>query len=87
MAWKIDLSESARKQLAKLDRQTAKRITDFLEHRVASEADPRRLGVAMHGADRFWRYRVGDYRIICEIEDERMRILVVRLGNRREVYR
>lgn len=41
----------------------------------------------MHGADRFWRYRVGDYRIICEIEDERMRILVVRLGNRREVYR
>lgn len=75
--------------MEKLDKQTAKRITGFLRERVALLDDPRSLGDALKGArlGAFWRYRVGDYRIVASIEDSALRILVVRVGNRREVYR
>lgn len=87
MAWTIDYTDSARKQLLKLDRPTARRIVDFMDTRVAAD-DPRSTGKALSGPlGGFWRYRVGDYRVICDIQDGALRVLVVEIGNRREVYR
>lgn len=67
----------------------ARRILDFLDQRIANLDDPRSVGEALKGArlGSFWKYRVGDYRIVASIEDGAVRILVVRIGNRREVYR
>lgn len=88
MAWTVDYTETARKQLRKLDKQVARRILDFLDERVAAAEEPRRVGKALTGPlGSFWRYRVGEYRIICDIQDGRLRVLVVQIGNRREVYR
>ena len=89
MAWAIELSEPAKKQLVKLDKPVAKRITSFLRERVAVLDDPRSIGEALKGSElgEFWKYRVGDYRLICEIQDGALKILIVRIGNRREVYR
>lgn len=89
MAWLIEFDDAAKKDLAKLDKQIARRITGFLRERVAPLDDPRSLGHALKGSSLgdFWRYRVGDYRIICEIQDGALRILVIQIGNRREVYR
>jgi len=77
------------KDLAKRDKQIAKRITDFLRGRVAVLDNPRTIGEALKGSKlgEFWKYRVGDWRIIASIEDGALRILVVKIGNRREVYR
>ncbi|MDA8381566.1 MAG: type II toxin-antitoxin system RelE/ParE family toxin [Betaproteobacteria bacterium] len=88
MAWRIELSGAAKKDLAALDRQIARRITAFLRERVAELDDPRAIGEALKGSrlGAFWKYRVGDYRVIASIEDQAVRILVVRVGNRREVY-
>ena len=87
--WTIEFAESAARQLRKLDPAIARRITAYLRERVASADDPRSLGAALKGDElgQFWRYRVGDYRLIAEIHDQEIRILVVRLGHRREVYR
>jgi len=89
MAWKIEVSESARRELAKLDPQHARRILKFLADRVAPLDDPRSIGEALKGSTLgdFWKYRVGEYRIISSIEDGQLHILIVRVGNRREVYR
>lgn len=89
MAWKIELAGSALKQLRKLDRPVAKRILDFLESRVAVLVDPRSIAEPLHGPElrRYWKYRVGDYRIIASIQDEAITILVVRIGHRSDVYR
>lgn len=89
MAWRIEFDDAAKKDLAKLDKQVARRITTFLRERLAVLDDPRSLGDALKGSrlGDFWKYRVGDYRIIAHIEDGQLRILVVRIGNRREVYR
>ena len=89
MAWRIELADSAAKQLRKLDRQVAARILTFLRDRVAKLDDPRSIGEALHGKEfgAFWKYRVGDYRIIADIDDGAVTITVVRIGNRREVYR
>lgn len=89
MAWLIEFDDASKKDLAKLDKQTARRITGFLRERVAVLDDPRSIGDALKGSKlgAFWKYRVGDYRIITSIEDGALRILVVRIGNRREVYR
>lgn len=87
MIWRIDLSDTARKQLSKLGKPEAKRITRFLRERLEPLDDPRLLGQALKGTVDLWRYRVGDYRIIASIEDDQVRILVVRIGHRREVYR
>ncbi|MDR1967690.1 MAG: type II toxin-antitoxin system RelE/ParE family toxin [Burkholderiaceae bacterium] len=90
MAWKwtIELSSLARKNLGQLDPQTACRILDFLHERVAPLDDPRSIGDALKGSrlGNFWKYRVGDWRVIAKIEDGILRILVVRVGNRRDVY-
>jgi mRNA interferase RelE/StbE len=89
LAWLIEFDDSARKELAKLDKPIARRITEFLRERVAPLDNPRSLGQALTGSElgAFWRYRVGDYRIICEIQDRTLKILVIRIGNRREIYR
>ena len=89
MAWQIEFSDTASKQLAKLDKPVAKRIRDFLRERVAVLNNPRSIGDALKDSEfgELWRYRVGDWRLICKIEDQRIVITVVRLGNRREVYK
>lgn len=89
MAWRIEFDPAADKELGKLDPQTARRILKFLYERVANLDDPRSIGEALKGSrlGEFWKYRVGDYRIISYIEDAAVRIIVVRIGNRREVYR
>jgi mRNA interferase RelE/StbE len=89
MAWKVELSAEADRQLSKLDAPQAKRILKFLYERVARLDDPRSVGQALHGSrlGEFWKYRVGDYRLICKLEDKRLVVLVLRLGHRREIYR
>ncbi len=88
MAWTIDYAETAKKQLRKLDPQAARRILDYLDERLAHAQNPRDAGKALTGPlGSFWRYRVGEYRIICDIQDGRLRVLVVQIGNRKEVYR
>lgn len=86
MVWRIELTATASKQLAKLDKGAAKRIIAFLRERVA--ADPRATGKLLTGPlGGLWRYRVGDYRVICEVDDGRLRVLVVKIGHRGDVYR
>ena len=88
MAWQIEFAESAVRQLSGLDKATAKRIVRFLQGRIASSDNPRATGKALRGQyGDLWRYRVGDYRVICDIQDERLMVLVVKLGHRRQVYR
>ncbi|MGL4601872.1 MAG: type II toxin-antitoxin system RelE family toxin [Plesiomonas sp.] len=87
MAWKIDYSERALKSLKKMDKQNAKRILDFLDQRVAVLDDPRTSGKPLKGdLGIFWRYRVGDYRVLCEIQDDKLVILAALIGHRKEVY-
>jgi mRNA interferase RelE/StbE len=89
LAWTIRYSDTARKQLRKLDKQAARRILDFMDSHIAGARNPRDTGKALTGPmlGSFWRYRVGDYRIICEIEDAKLCVLVIEIGHRREVYR
>ena len=89
MAWQIEFDQSAKKELAKLDRQVARRLIDFLKNRVQNLRDPRSVGQALRGSTlgEFWKYRVGDFRIIASIQDERMIVLVLRVGNRSDIYR
>ncbi len=89
MAWKVELSAEADRQLSKLDASQAKRILKFLYERVARLDDPRSVGQALHGSrlGEFWKYRVGDYRLICKLEDNRLVVLVLRRGHRRQIYR
>ena len=88
MAWQIEFDESAKKELAKLDRQVARRLIDFLKNRVLNQRDPRSVGQALRGSTlgEFWKYRVGDFRIIASIQDDRMIVLVLRVGNRSDIY-
>ncbi|MDD3293683.1 MAG: type II toxin-antitoxin system RelE/ParE family toxin [Geobacteraceae bacterium] len=89
MAYRIEIDPAAERELEKLDKQQARRILTFLVERVGGLDDPRSIGEALNGSrfGQFWKYRVGDYRIIASIEDDILLILVVRVGHRREVYR
>ena len=89
LAWIVNYTESAARQLKKLDRLMALRVLDYLDERVATMEDPRTIGKKLVGPKlgEYWRYRVGDIRIICDITEEQMCILVIELGHRREVYR
>ena len=89
MAWKIELSAQVDRDLAKLDPPQTKRNLKFLRERVAPLDNPRSLGQALQGSrlGEFWKYRVGDYRLICKLEDDRLLILVLRVGHRKEIYR
>jgi mRNA interferase RelE/StbE len=89
MVWKIEIAPAAKKELDKLDRQTVQRILAFLQKRVSLLKDPRSIGDALKGPKfgEYWRYRVGDYRIIVRIEDDVLLILVLRVGHRKQVYK
>lgn len=89
MAWRIEFDPGAVKDLTQQDRPIQKRLTGFLRERVANLANPRELGEALHGPElgQFWKYRVGDWRIVCELRDETITVLVLRIGHRRDVYR
>lgn len=89
MTWIVELDPSAEKELDKLDPQQARRILRFLFERVAHLDDPRSVGEALKGPrfNTLWKYRVGDYRIITSLDDNIARILVVKIGDRKEVYR
>jgi mRNA interferase RelE/StbE len=88
LAWTIEYAETAKKQLRKLDRVAARRIVDFMDERVAPNEDPRGMGKALKGPlGDLWRYRVGDSRVICVIQDRVLTVLVLQVGNRREIYR
>ena len=85
MAWTIEYTDTAERQLGKLDKQMARRIVDYMNERVAALDDPRHLGEALTGPlSGLWRYRVGGYRVICDIQD---RVLVTRVSRRDQAYR
>ncbi|MBI2768331.1 MAG: type II toxin-antitoxin system RelE/ParE family toxin [Burkholderiales bacterium] len=89
MAWAVEFDPDAVKDLKRLDKQVQKRIVEFLRERLAPMKNPRELGEALAGSKlgNYWKYRVGDWRIICDIQDKRIVVRVLRVGNRREVYR
>lgn len=88
MVWTIKILDSAKQNLRKLDKSVQKRIAGFLQNRLANIDDPRQLGKALQGQYAgYWRYRVGDYRLVCHLENEKLLILVVEIGHRKNVYR
>jgi len=88
MAWNVEVSPKAQRQLDELDKPVARRISRFLYERIGKLDDPRQIGERLQGTlSEFWRYRVGDYRIICSLEHERLVVLVLRIGHRREIYK
>lgn len=87
MAWTIEYTETALKKLEKLDRQTARSILDYLDDRIAPSANPRIYGKPLTGSLKGrWRFRVGDYRLICRLKDSEIIVLVIDLGHRRHIY-
>jgi mRNA interferase RelE/StbE len=88
LAWRIEITRTAEKQIKKLDRTAQNSIVIFLRKRLEPASDPRQWGKALQGEKRgLWRYRVGDYRLICDIQDQRITILILELGHRKDVYR
>ncbi|RME32806.1 MAG: type II toxin-antitoxin system RelE/ParE family toxin [Gammaproteobacteria bacterium] len=88
MGWTIRYAARIRKEVERVDPVTRRRIRRFLEERLAGLEDPRSLGRPLAGGkDGLWRYRVGPYRIICQLEDQNLVVLVLRIGHRRDVYR
>ena len=89
MTWKIELSNRAHQDLSKLDAKNFRRVYQFLFGRLISLENPRSVGEALRGSQlgEYWKYRVGDYRLITKIEDDRLLVLVLRIGHRREIYR
>ena len=86
MAWTIEFTPAAARELKKIGPENSRRILRFLREKAGN--DPRAHGKPLRGALReFWRYRVGDYRILARLEDARVLILVVRIGHRKEIYR
>lgn len=87
MAWNVEFLDTAKRQLRKIDKTWQVAILDYLEDEIAPLQDPRSRGKALIGDKRgLWRYRVGDYRILCEIRDTELVITAVAIGHRREVY-
>lgn len=87
MTWSVEFDNQARKELRNLDKQTQDRILKWLRETLSTEKDPRRTGKSLQGRLKgLWRYRIGDYRIISQIQDEHIVILVVRIGHRRDIY-
>ena len=86
--WRIEIARTAEKQIRKINRTVQETIIQFLRERVQSADDPRQWGKPLHGDKKgLWRYRVGNYRLICDIQDERVTVLVLRIGHRKDVYR
>lgn len=86
--WRIEITRTAEKQIRKLDRVAQRSIIQFLRERLEVADNPRQLGKPLHGdKGGLWRYRVADYRLICDIQDVRITVLVLRVGHRKDVYR
>jgi mRNA interferase RelE/StbE len=87
-SWRVEINRSAEKQIQKLNHTAQESIVRFLRERVQAADNPRQWGKPLHGdKGGLWRYRVGDYRLICDIQDERVTVLVVSVGHRKDVYR
>ncbi|MEW6218337.1 MAG: type II toxin-antitoxin system RelE/ParE family toxin [Thermodesulfobacteriota bacterium] len=87
MAWTVEISSFAEKQLRKLDHPVQQRLLDWLDDRIEGCKNPRHFGEPLRGdLAGLWRYRVGDFRIICEIQEERLVVLALAVGHRREIY-
>jgi len=88
LAWTVEISAFAQKQLRKLDKPAARRILDWLDDRIEGCRDPRHFGEPLKGdLAGLWRYRIGDFRVICEVQDGRAVVLALSIGHRREIYR
>ena len=88
MAWTINFTKTALKQLGKLDKPTARLIVRFMEEKIGGSDDARRYGHALVGDQKGrWRYRIGDYRVLCELRDSELLVIVVEIGHRKEIYR
>jgi len=89
LTWIVNYTQSALRQLKNLDKSTALRVVDYMDEHVAKAGDPRAHGKSLIGPKlgAYWRYREGDIRIICNIQDGEMCVLIIGIGNRREVYR
>ncbi len=86
--WRIEITRAAEKQITKLSRSAQKTIQRFLRERLLPAENPRQWGKPLHGEKRsLWRYRVGDYRLICDIQDERLVVLLLEVGHRKDIYR
>lgn len=87
MTWLIKFDPRAAKELKKIDRVAQKRIITYLKKQVAVQNNPRNLGKNLTGNKQgLWRYRVGDYRIICQLLDQDLTVLVIKVGHRKSVY-
>lgn len=88
MAWKVEITPDAKAALKKLGTSEAQRVLNFLFNRLQNRENPREIGEALKGNLReYWRYRVGDYRIFCRLEDEKITVFVVHIGHRSDVYK
>jgi len=86
--WRIEITRTAEKQILKLARPAQKAIQRFLRERLLPAENPRQSGKPLHGEKRsLWRYRVGDHRLICDIQDEKVVVLVLEVGHRKDVCR
>jgi mRNA interferase RelE/StbE len=87
LAWTVEVSDYAEKQLRKLDKPIQKRLLDWLEDRIEGCKNPRHFGEPLRGElAGLWRYRIGDYRVICEIQEKQLVVLALAVGHRREIY-
>jgi len=88
LVWTIEIARTAEKQIKKLKRDAQTSIVRFLRERLKPAGNPRQWGKPLHGDERgLWRYRIGDYRLVCDIQDEKITVLVLRVGHRKDVYR
>ncbi len=87
MTWRVEIDDRAAKELRSLDAKVQKEILRYLRERIATHEDPRRFGKALgRELSGLWRYRVGNYRLVCMIEDAVFIVLIIRIGHRRDVY-
>lgn len=86
--WTVEFDERAVKELKRLGKQAQRIILNYLRERIATDKTPRRFGKALgKELTGLWRYRVSDYRIVCQIEDQNVTVLVIRIGHRKDVYK
>jgi mRNA interferase RelE/StbE len=88
LAWTVEISDIAERQIKKLDFPIQKRVLDWLNERIEGCKNPRHFGEPLKGEySGFWRYRIGDFRIICDIQDSILVVLVLTIGHRRRIYK
>jgi mRNA interferase RelE/StbE len=88
LIWTVEWDDTARRELRKLDRTAQGNILNYFRERIMVDDDPRRFGKALrHELKGLWRYRIGDYRVVCQIQDEQLTVLALAVGHRQNVYR